>query len=750
MRNQVIARPRQQLLERDVNNIQTYVRSSMDEGFRAAIGATRRYIGLHSEAIGPAEIRVNSGQLAMQGEFYGLDTAQTFDMISNLPVAAQRKAAIVAWGTETETDIERRNFRTDVSTNQVEPQDVAVRRGRVANVDIIYGLESANPVLPPFDVGYVHVASITLSTTGIVNVTMNETARLKSTQDLFISLEQFNIWKQLVEPMIATLRTDITGLADRLRSTVSRQTMDQVIYDVAILKDAVGIDEDAVTYGADRYLNTDKMDLKHGQSNCRIEEGIRANHAGIVEQALSLFNPLDPAATMHANTGMLMPKYTEIQRSANMAYAGDMSINQYASRNIELTQRTASRERIRYGQTMDVCTNAEWWKSGQYDPATGIFRKDGETWQVVGFQANYGVGHEILRVSQFWHDSWQEPYWDAIQTVTNINGAVIAQTVLNSQGGWYLGSEFFFTEVAADGPVTMAICETIAGEPDFTKVIASVTKQPNELSVYPAATRFGLPPMYLERGKRYARVLISQASHRVAISNNNAFLDGSLFISTDGGWFQGDLEKDLLFRDFFAGFSSPRTVIELQPVSLSGGITDLDFLYDSITPDGTQLTWEIQPEGQSLWSRLEGGTGQSLLYNKPALVRVRAVFTGTSDLQPMIRLTGSRLRATRSATAWVGVSDIITLPDACSTISVISYLGYFETNEHTVTISLLSDTDAAFTASVVEDKLAEKGTRRKVTFQLATPLTKFRIKHTCAAQTDRNLFQINETVWNAY
>lgn len=159
MRNQVIARPRQQLLERDVNNIQTYVRSSMDEGFRAAIGATRRYIGLHSEAIGPAEIRVNSGQLAMQGEFYGLDTAQTFDMISNLPVAAQRKAAIVAWGTETETDIERRNFRTDVSTNQVEPQDVAVRRGRVANVDIIYGLESANPMLPPFDVGYVHVAS---------------------------------------------------------------------------------------------------------------------------------------------------------------------------------------------------------------------------------------------------------------------------------------------------------------------------------------------------------------------------------------------------------------------------------------------------------------------------------------------------------------------------------------------------------------------------------------------------------------
>lgn len=750
MRNQVMIRPRQQFLAEDASNIQAYTRASFDEAFRAAVGASKRFFGFLTEKTGPAEIKVASGLLYASGPIHGRDVAVNIDMIGNLPVAAQKMAVVVAWAVETETDIERRNFRTDVTTNAVEPQDVAMRRARVANVDVVYGQESANPQVPPIDPGYVHIATITLSTTGVELVEMNEAARLKSTQDIFTLATQIDLWRQIAEPLISTIRTDIAALADKLRASASSSTLEQLLYDVALLKDTVGIDEDAVSYGADRYLTLTKMDLAHVASDCRVEEGIRANWDNITEQALALFNPLDPLAKIDQATGMLLPKYSEEARIRVEGFAGDIAINQYASQAVTLTQRTVTRTRIRYGQSRTVCTNAQWWRSGQYDPASGIFLRAGEAWEVAeADRPNAVINHKMVRVTQFWTDSWQEPYWDAVTTETVINGAVIGQTMLDAQGGWYLGSDFAFTQIADDGAVTMAVCEVTAGAPDVTKVIASVTKQPADLKPYPQWTRFGIPPIYRERGKRYATVLISQGSHRVALADNNAYLNGSLFYSSDGGWFTGDLSRDLLFRAIYARFDNPRAVIELTPVSLAGGITDLDFLYESIAPEGTSVDWEIQPEGQASWSRLAGGEGQSLLYNKPALVKLRAVFNGTADVQPMLKLTNSRLRATRSKSGFTGVSEEITLPAAADTVTVTSYLGYFHAPDHTATIKLVT-AGGDVTASVVEDKPADMGIRRKATFNLGAPITKFRMKHIGTAVSDRDLFQINETVWNSY
>lgn len=750
MRNQVMIRPRQQFLADDASNIQAYTRSSFDEAFRAVVGASKRYWGFLTEKTGPAEIKVAPGLLYASGPIHGRDVVVNIDMIGSLPVAAQKMAVVVAWGIETETDIERRNFRTDVTTNAVEPQDVAMRRARVANVDVIYGQESANPQLPPIDPGYVHIATVTLSTTGVELVAMNEAARLQSTQDIFTLATQIDLWRQMAEPLIGTLRTDIAALAEKLRASASSVAFEQLLYDVALLKDAVGIDEDAVSYGADRYLTLDKMDLTHAQSDCRVEEGIRPNWDNITEQALQLFNPLDPAARVDQATGMLLPKYSEEVRIRVEGYAGDIALNQYASQAVTLTQRMITRTRIRYGQSMNVCTNAQWWRSGQYDPASGIMRRAGETWEVAETdRANAVINHRMVRVTQFWVDTWDEPYWDAVTTETVINGAVIGQTMLDAQGGWYLGQDFAFTQIADDGAVTMAVCEVTAGAPDVTKVIASVTKQPADLKPYPQWTRFGVPPIYRERGKRYATVLISQGSHRVALADNNAYLNGSLFYSSDGGWFTGDLSRDLLFRAIYARFDNPRAVIEMTPVSLAGGITDLDFLYESIAPEGTSIDWEIQPEGQATWSRFAGGEGQSLLYNKPALVKLRAVFNGTADLQPMLKLTNSRLRATRSKSGFTGISQPINLPAPASSITVITYLGYFRAPDHTATIKLLTGAGEV-TASVVEDKPADMGIRRKATFNLGAPVSDFRIKHVGTAASDRDLWQVNEMVWNAY
>lgn len=269
----------------------------------------------------------------------------------------------------------------------------------------------------------------------------------------------------------------------------------------------------------------------------------------------------------------MLPSYSETERNVITGFAGDIAMSQYASQDVQMRTLTETRTRVRYGQSKQVCTNSSWWSSGLYDPATGIFKRAGEVWEIaVADRANAVINHRMVRVTQFWVDSWQAPYDDFIAVETVVNGAVIAQTVLNAQGGWYLGSSFEFTDVADDGQVTMAICETVLGGPDISRVIASVTVAAVDLKTRPQRTRFGVPPVYMERGKRYARVLITQGAHRVAVADRNAYQEGTLFISTDGAWFHGDLTKDLLGRDHFAVFDQPRTVVELESISLANAL----------------------------------------------------------------------------------------------------------------------------------------------------------------------------------
>lgn len=749
MRNQIIVRPRQQLLESDINNIQSYTQSSFDEVLEKSIGTKKRYAGFTTEKVGPAEVSVSPGLLFLAGPVHGKDFETNFDLIGHLPVAAKTKAVIVAWGSTTETDVERRNFRTDVTTGAVEPQDVNMRRARVANVDIIYGQESASPQNPPIDPNYVHIATLTLSTTGVDEVEMNLDAQLKSNQEIYAILAALEAWKLLAEPLLSTLRTDLAALASRLHQMSGIDVLDSLVYDVALLKEKSGIDEDAVKYGADHYLIADEIDLEHAQSDCRVEEGLRFNFDGASEQSLALFNPLDPLASVDVGTGQLLPKYNEHVRLAVTGFAGDVSMSQYASQEIDYKLRHVSRRRIRYGDTTVKCTNSSWWRRGNYNPATHIFTLNNEQFVVLNPELA-AINHRMLRLRKFWVDTWTEKYWEAVVTDYSVNGAVTAQTALNAQGGWYLGTNIQLTQIAAQGDITMLLCETDNGKPDLEKVIASVTVAAADLNKYPNKTRFGVPPVYLERGKRYARVFLTQGQHRMAVADRNTYLEGTFFVGTDGAYLVGDLEKDILFEDIFARFVSSRTEIEFTTLSLGGGITDIDLLAGMLVPDGTTLAFELQPEGQAVWKSLGDVDTNSILYNKPALVRMRAVFLGTTDDQPMIKLVGSRLRATRSKDSFVSVSNVINLPAASTAITVTSYLENFEEAKHDCVISIIDENDNEIAASVVEDSAADKGIRRKATFALGAATNSFKMKHVGGAVSDRELYHLNESVWHSY
>ena len=98
-------------------------------------------------------------------------------------------------------------------------------------------------------------------------------------------------------------------------------------------------------------------------------------------------------------------------------YNGETRMAQYSFETTTITQLTRSRERRRYGSSKTVCTNSTWWRQGNYDPVTGIFRISGESWEVaISDRANAVINHKFIRVTQFWLDTYEEPYWDAVKS----------------------------------------------------------------------------------------------------------------------------------------------------------------------------------------------------------------------------------------------------------------------------------------------------------------------------------------------
>src|SRR5690606_13598135 len=117
--------------------------------------------------------------------------------------------------------------------------------------------------------------------------------------------------------------------------------------------------------------------------------------------------------------------------------------------------------------------------------ATGIFSKDGETFEVQDDRGRRdgpgGLTHWV-RVTQFWVDEYEEPYWDVVTTNHTVQGSILAQTFLSAQTGWHTSAELFFTSVANDGAVTVMLVEVKNGQPNLARVIARNTLAASGLS----------------------------------------------------------------------------------------------------------------------------------------------------------------------------------------------------------------------------------------------------------------------------
>lgn len=737
MERRVIIHPSQQVTDGDLNNIGEFARASLDHAVHDGIEPGRKFWGFPVTVTGPLEITVGEGRFYAQGRvFYRSDEGGiVINLADYIPVVTKRIVTVVVWGNQTETAIEPRTFLIDAETGQTEAEAVATESRRFAEINVVPGTENANPQPSPLDMNVIAVAYVTLTPAGVESVQMVEANRLNSVASNHQKITDLQAWRSQAGTRLDTLGTDVANLAHRLTGTVNQRELFEVAADVARVKRALDFGDDLSSYGQDPFLDLRDSDPDHPDWLVKVEEGARFPYAQQRVANINLLNPLEERVTQTGS--FALPAYVPAERISVTGRDGEIPISQYSHQSVELKQKTMTRMRVRYGSYQIVCTNAEWWKTGQYDPVQGIFKRGDEEWEV----SDYGITHPTrfdsagrqakwVRMRQIFYDYVEEAYWENVVVTDTVSGSVIAQSFLNSQDGWLTHIDLWFTQVAGSGVVHALITETTNGAPDLRKVIGRVTVNQEDLKTYPQETRIPFTPTFLKKGERYAIVLITQGAHMVAFVEGNKFAEGSLFYSTDGAWFQGDLVRDLAMRILFAEFATTRVEVQIEAFELANGIANIDILAESFTPGGCDLIFEIQING--VWRPLQY-YDTNILVGLPPLLPARIVFLGTTDLMPGIKFgAASTVTTFRPRTDFKHVSATRTLPGPVDVVEVRTRLEGWDDERHTFDCELLTGTgfSTVVTADSYEDRATEdpEAIERRFYFELGAPISAYKIR----------------------
>lgn len=750
MLKQVQFKPRQEQTAGDHNNLQAYAAETFDHFGRDAITAEMKFSGFEVTSLDTINVRIAPGRLYANGEMHASESNADRNLFEYLPLAAKRIVTVTVVGVDDlNQDVQPRQFLVDVVTRATQPQSTAMRSMRVAQIGLVSGIESADPQRPPIASQYLAVCDIVLGTTGIEEIRMIASNRLPKLGDVANRVTTLEVFRDSAEPRIQTIATDLSALANRMRGSASTRAIIEMASDIARLKDVVGLPDDYASYAADFYLSPAESDTANLDFLAKVEEGIRFSPAAAADTQISVFNPLDPAQVVQS--GILLPAFVSAPRINVSAYSGEIRVSTYQYQTQTIVQKTMSRQRIRYGQEFSVCTNnRNWWVGGTYDPVSGTFTKAGETFTVSNPEELRG-NHSWIRLTQYWIDTFEDPYWDVLTTTNAINGQTIAQTFLNSQDGWCTGVKVGLTRLAGSGSITMALCETYKGAPDIENAVAQVTVPRGDLKTYPAegTTLFPLAPTFLSAGKRYAIVLITAADHYVATATGGEYAQGTLFYSTDGAWFDGDVTKDLVFSVEFARFNQVRTTVELAPLSLSGGIASLDIMAGMVVPRSCDVKFEVQASGGQ-WETIDSITPAKLV-GLPPLLQFRAVMLGTTDVAPGIQVSGSRVRLARPRTDFKHISTPRTLAAPTSEIKVTVRLENWEATRHAHSMRLLCGAPGFATIEtpdVTETRATEdpKAIIREYTFNTAAPVSAYKIEQTGTTTTALDTFLVSSRV----
>lgn len=741
----------EQLTVDDMNDIGQASRDIFDFLITDAVDDTLKFAGFPITTASATQISVGAGRLYAGGIMYSNEDAGGVSVPLQTYLCAvannTKVVSIVAVGSSSDTNAVPRTFLTNAATGTTEANVVNTQNQRYATISAVPGSEAPSPQPPPLASNQCEIARIVVNTTGIVSVTFVEANRISSVTELDVRADALEAWKAQTGARLDTLASDIANLANSIQGLPSPAIFQQIVNGLAQVEAKANTPTNAINFHFDNLLTyaDSASDNTVGSWYCNVQEGIRFPWAAQAFAPITLLNPLEPKVKAGSGTGLMLPDYTEAARIDTMGSDGSISLAQYQYQNVSAVQKSISRQAINFGTSFTVCVNSAFWQSGSYDPATGIFTRNGETYQVAYTGDTYGgMKHQIVRLTQYWYTTSTDTYTDYVTTTVSVNGSIKSQTFLNSQAGWLTSIELAFTQIAADGDVTVLLTETANGAPNFASVLATSKVTAANLKLYPTTTKFAVTPTYLDPGSRYGLVIVTPGNHFVSYIEGNKYAQGSLFDSTDGVWSQGDLTKDLAFRANFAKFTSTLCQVEFNALQLQNGMTDISLIYGAKVPDGCQLFFEVMVNG--VWSPMQSyGTGTNPLSGLPPLVRWRANFVGTTDLMPGMDMTQTQTLVSRPATTLQHWTSAINIGAASQNIRVQVTVDAFDPANHTVGCTLMSgsNTYTPSTTSTAPDPLGSpKRFIKTYTFALGATITSFRIGINGTTTAATNVFHV--------
>jgi len=717
MYKQVIFRDRQELQAKDLSNIERHASDAIEAVVTDAVSNRYHYTGFEVTQNSSTEITVAPGRLYAGGKMYISEQSLDFNIFQYLPLNTKKIVTVCVWGSETETEVEPRDFLIDVVQGTTEPRAVAMTNLNKANVNLVAGVESVDPQPAGLQENVVPVAYIYLTTTGIGKIVRVEDYVLPRLYETKADVAELKNWRALTEPRLISIVTDLSSLSKKTDGKADLKTALEIMADMARVKEKLNLPSTYHSYDADYFGDTGKIDINN--TVAKVVNGLLFPNAGEAKANLALFNPYDPNIKRFDN--LVLPNYDLICKLETKGYSGDVSISQYQFQTYEVKKYTYYQYYWVYGWRWNWYWNwyYRWWR-WYY----------GYNWWWYGYYG-YWVQYPVTE-------------YRLEETTQSINGAIVAQTFMISSPMWLSALGLFFTQKDSSADIKVVICETDNGKPNLQKALTMVTVSQADIKKYPDETVINLTPVFLKAG-RYAVCFITQGNYRVATVSGQNYLQGTLFFGTDGDYFTGDLTKDLMFKLYAAQFKTARTEVQLQPVSLSGGITDLQIIAPAIVPEGTELIYEINVGGK--WYPLKE-TGK--LSSAPDIVPLRAVMLGTADLQPALILTEQAITASRPATTFYATSTQRTLSAARQNIDVQLLLHKFNATDHTINCQLLSDSNTYDPATVTTQEEDTDTVRKTFSFNISAGIQSYKIKISGSRASRAEPFSVVERIDIAY
>lgn len=680
----------------DLTEIGTSQMAAADQMIRDAIGYPAHWAAFTVSQVSAQIVRVTPGRYYTAEKVFEASANSDINLQIHIPVAAsdQRWIALILRGEEM-TQTAQRIFETsaDVETSEPVEQTAPKRLKRIVSFTIQQGAASPAPALRPAiaDTDAV-IAWVLLASTGISLIEPGEAARVKTLHEVEGRLAMVEVDLDGLFARTASIETDISNIASRLRDIPRPALMRQIQRNLGQLNRQVAIPDEARASAFDPGLTYDLWDQVHAGWLARVKEGIRFPYQSQQLAQLTLATPDDPAVAIR--NSRMIPAYDEVTRIANVGRDSALNISQLTHTVVTAVQKEVSRVRISFGTSQLVCTNSTYWANALAGVQIGqTFTLNGETFVLEGSNGvvHYTGNDYIRHIRRVVAEQWSETYWTYESQDVGLNGSIYAQSFLCSQPFVATSVELDFERVGTTGDVQLMLVECRAnGEPMFDAVIARVTKPRADLVV--GWNIFTIDFTLLEPGKRYAMVTVTTGNHSIWCTGANKFSGGTRFACTDGVFAQGDLTADFAFRINGARFRQPRSVIAFDPVTLVGGMTDIEMVMKAWQPGATALEWEYKPTGQPDWYTIEDDYtgGGHPLNGLPALCELRLVMIGTADLAPMV-IVDNKLKCLtgRNRGDMRAVSDAVAFGLSTTEIVTQYLVDAFDAGLHTFTPKII-------------------------------------------------------------